>query len=396
MNNAPTLEAFAQEVVTASAEQWIQTFVTAVKQRLSERSEAALFLQQVGALGSLASTGETPSLSPDVLHELPYAEQDTVMLPVPCVPEALLWLRTSLSLEEAQERLGGWLAVAGIGLARHQQEQAAKRHEASRNHFFSMVNHELKSPLSSIKAMSDLIVRKIDRGTLDPATEEGRADLTERLGFLSMRVREMASLIDEISDVAAIERARLVLNPQQSDLSSIVRVSIDNIAEDAGRAVAYEDPDEPLLVNVDARRFVKVFSILLKNACDYSMPDSPIHVRVRQEGSHALVEVEDHGRGIEEERLERLFHEYGRSVQGPGGGLGIGLYLAGKLVAAHRGTVQLESKNGAGTTASVRLPLVSDECGERQNEEEESGSDSPSSSVRERAPGRLLQKQWGG
>jgi signal transduction histidine kinase len=386
MNDAPTLEAFAQEVATADAEQWLQSFVTAVNQRLPERSEVALFLQQAGTLESLASTGEVPPVSRSALRDLPRAEKDRVLLAVPCVPEALLWLRTSLSLEEAQDRLGGWLAIAGIGLARHQQEQAAKRHEASRNHFFSMVNHELKSPLSSIKAMSDLIVRKIDRGTLDPSTEEGRADLMERLSFLSMRVREMASLIDEISDVANIERARLVLNPRKNNLSSLVGASIDEIEEATGRKVEYEDPEEPLYVNVDARRFTKVFSILLKNACDYSTPDTPIQVRSREEESTALVEIEDHGRGIEEEQLARLFHEYGRSVQSNGGGLGIGLYLAGKLVAAHSGSVQLESKPGEGTKASVRLPLASEERGDTPDEEEEGGSDSPSSSVDDRAP----------
>jgi signal transduction histidine kinase len=393
MNDVTTLEVFAQEVATADAGQWLHTLVTAINHHLPEHSDAALFLQQGDAFTSLASTGEVPSLSHDALHDLPRAEHETALLPVPCVPEALLWLRTSLTLPEAQERLGGWLAVAGIGLARHQQEQAAKRHEASRNHFFSMVNHELKSPLSSIKAMSDLIVRKIDRGTLDPSTEEGRSDLMERLSFLSMRVREMASLIDEISDVATIERARLVLNLQQSDLSSLVRVSIDQIEEATGRTVNYEDTSEPLLVKVDARRFLKVFTILLKNACDYSTPDSLINVRLRHEERQALVEIEDHGHGIEEERLARLFLEYGRTVQGAGGGLGIGLYLVGKLVSAHQGTVHLESKAGKGTIAIVKLPLVPEEPGDAQKEEDESDASAPSSSTQERPLKKLLQEQ---
>lgn len=350
----PTLDTFATRVATASDEQWLADFARCVA-RLLDTPDVALFLRDGDGLKPLATQGELPSLVADERGDFPRREEDGLLFALPGLEEALLWARTPVELDAAQAQLEGWLALASLGLARHQQAREMERQRAARDHFFSMVNHDLKGPLSSIKAMTDLILRKLQRGTLDPATPEGRADLLERLGFMSQRVKDLATLIDEIGEISYIERGRLQLHQQKVSIGSILRDGIDGILAERARTIRLEG-DDLLYVRGDSRRLSQLFTNLLKNAASYSEPDTPITVRLRALDSRVLVEVEDQGPGIEAEQRARLFREYGHSVQRGSSGLGAGLFIAHALVVAHDGTITLDSTPGKGTTVRVLLP----------------------------------------
>ncbi len=367
MGSSPSLDQFAEQVATQADDRWLTSFVESVQQHIKETEGVALFVQPRqrearGDLEPLAHVGEVPALPQGSLQGLPRRAAGGLLLPIPSLAEGsgALWLGTPQEAEAVQLQLRGFLAVAGIGLARRQQVREAELQRTARDHFFSMVNHDLKSPLASVKAMADLLVRKVQRGTLDPATEAGRADLLERLGFLSRRVKDMALMIDEIGDVSTIERGRILLNPTQADLGSLVRISVDRMEQASERSIQIEHAENSRLpVLVDEIRLIQVCHILLQNATAYSEPETPIVVRLtRQEGKAAQVSIEDQGMGIREETQQRLFYEYGRSVQERSTGLGVGLYIASALLQAHGGTLALTSQPGRGTTVQFTLPLV--------------------------------------
>jgi signal transduction histidine kinase len=363
MSASSSLEQLAARVASGEDGLWLQEFVAVIKDRLPGTSGVVLFTRPDepgrGEYLPVAASGEPPTLSPDLFRHLPWQGAGEVLLPLPILngDGAALWLRTTLGVEEVRQQLAGWLEVAGIGLARRQQVREMERQRAARDHFFSMVNHDLKGPLASIKAMTDLLVRKLGRGTLDPSTAEGREDLMERLAFLSRRAKDMATLIDEIGDLAMIERGRLVLNKRRTDACSILRISIERIEDETGRAITLETSGVPCLTEADEHRLAQIFHILLKNATLYSESGTPVTARVTKGDNQVHIEISDEGRGVSEDQKAHLFQEYGRSVQGPSSGLGIGLYVAAALVAEHGGSLELESEQGEGTTVHVALPL---------------------------------------
>jgi signal transduction histidine kinase len=102
---------------------------------------------------------------------------------------------------------------------------------------------------------------------------------------------------------------------------------------------------------------------LLTNAAKYSSAGQPIHLRLRRELGTAVVEVEDHGIGIPPEELARVLEPFYRASNALGTpGVGLGLSMAKEFVELHRGTLELRSQLGVGTTATVRFPLVEPEA----------------------------------
>ena len=117
----------------------------------------------------------------------------------------------------------------------------------------------------------------------------------------------------------------------------------------------------PIEMNADPLRIRLLLKNLIDNACHYSADGGqPIDICLRQEGSSALIEVSDHGIGIdpgEIPRLTKAFYRPDSARQRRTGGYGLGLYLCRLIIDAHRGKLLIESEPGSGTKVIVRLPL---------------------------------------
>ncbi|WP_234023397.1 sensor histidine kinase [Sorangium cellulosum] len=125
---------------------------------------------------------------------------------------------------------------------------------------------------------------------------------------------------------------------------------------DARRTVQL-DLDEAVIGRWDPSRMEQVLLNLLSNAMKYGA-GGPVHVVVRRQAERALLVVRDHGMGIAEADQARIFERFERAVSVRNfGGLGLGLYIVRWIVAAHGGTIRVESKPGAGATFIVELPL---------------------------------------
>lgn len=229
-----------------------------------------------------------------------------------------------------------------------------------RNEFLSAISHDLGNPVAAIRMQSRVLQEGLEDGG-EPSTE-----LVEGLEQIEATARRAWSLIEELLDLARLQMGRgLELNWRAMDLADAVRAAV--IAQQATTEqhqlrLELEVPE--FVGEWDATRIERVIINLLSNAIKYSPSGGEIVVRLREERggadprTWAVLEVCDHGIGIPAADLPHIFERFRRAsnVVGRFPGTGIGLAGAREIVEHHGGTLTVASREGAGTTVSVRLP----------------------------------------
>jgi signal transduction histidine kinase len=185
-------------------------------------------------------------------------------------------------------------------------------------------------------------------------------DSDSGLNRLKHGTQRLQRLTQELLDVTRIEHARLDLNPVNVDLAALARQAAEGLEFDlaaAGCAVQIE-ADAPVPGVWDSSRLEQVITNLLSNALKFG-PGRPIEIRVGAAGDVAKLAVRDHGLGIEPDRQAGIFNRFERAVPtAQYGGLGLGLYIARRIVQAHGGDLRVESQPGQGATFTLTLPWV--------------------------------------
>jgi signal transduction histidine kinase len=236
--------------------------------------------------------------------------------------------------------IGGWF-LAGKSL-RPVKEAFARQQE-----FVADASHELRTPLAVIRANAEYIQQE------QPDNNEAQDIIRE--------TDRLSTLVDGLLAMARGDR------PEQYrsdvDLADLVDDVVDTIAPIAAErgieltAAAGED----VRVRGDREQLRQVLVILLDNALRYTPAGGRVHVQVRKDGSSALLTVHDTGIGISGGAVERVFERFFRGDEArnrQSGGAGLGLAIARELVSQHSGRISVESTEGAGSTFTVRLPLV--------------------------------------
>lgn len=256
------------------------------------------------------------------------------------------------------------VAILGAGLAvrlrrlqteRVRAEQQAafvtKRAEEQRT-FVAMLSHEFRSPLSSIDSAVQMI--GMTGGIEDPTT-------LKRLDRIRLTVRKLVELVEMFLSSDALDQGALALRPEPVALGAVLDQALDQTLDGLALAgaerrvtLSVEAPYRP--VRVDAQFLGVALSNLVQNALRYSPPDSPVVVSAREEPGGVVISVADQGRGMTPEEVERIGSIYFRAASAKGTkGSGIGLYLTHKIVAAHGGTLRVQSAAGAGSVFTIRL-----------------------------------------
>ena len=239
--------------------------------------------------------------------------------------------------------------------------QAQAEAEASlraRDETLATISHDLRTPLTSIRGLAQLLQRRLARGAVMTAEE-----LTERLGRIEEQTALMARMIDDLLDVARIEAGRpLDLHREPCDLVGLVQKSVADVQRTTDQHRLHVFADEPIVGLVDAARLERVVLNLLTNAVKYSPDGGDIELTVRPEpgsGTWAILEVRDGGIGIPAEDLPRIFERFYRAsnVGDQLRGTGLGLAGARQIVEQHGGEISVDSAPGAGPPFAVRLPL---------------------------------------
>jgi two-component system CheB/CheR fusion protein len=180
------------------------------------------------------------------------------------------------------------------------------------------------------------------------------------------QVRHLSRLINDLMDVARINRGTIELRPEPIDLAEVARRAADACRpsiEERGHTLVVSLPDRPIPTRVDPTRIEQVLWNLLHNASKYTEPGGRIVLGVAREGSQGVVRVRDSGIGIDPDQLSRIFDPFMqaevRRVRSRGG-LGLGLSLVKNLVELHGGTVEARSDGpGSGSEFAIRLQVAS-------------------------------------
>lgn len=224
--------------------------------------------------------------------------------------------------------------------------------------FLTIVSHELKTPLTSLKGMTQLLHRQIDRAAPTEVVCRGLASMEDA-------VRRMEVLVNDLLDTTLIETNMFVLHRRRCNVVALCRRLIDEYTAGAGPTLTFELVGEPVEVELDADRISQVVINLLSNARKYSPKGTPITITLEQMGYECIISVRDMGVGIPVEMQSRIFEPYyrvpGIEVQtSASNGLGLGLFISRKIVERHGGHITIQSSPGEGSTFSVVLPLFVD------------------------------------
>jgi two-component system, sensor histidine kinase and response regulator len=229
---------------------------------------------------------------------------------------------------------------------------------AAKDEFISMASHELKTPLSSLKGMVQLLHRRLVRA--------GSSEVAN-LASMENSIRRMEVLVNDLLSISFIETGMLALRRQRCNIGELCQRLVDEYVAGTNPVpiVHLDIPDEVIEAEVDVDRIGQVIINLLSNARKYSSASSPIHMTLRQQGSEYVISVRDNGVGIPPEVLPHVFERFyrvpGIEVQtGSSIGLGLGLYIAKQIVERHGGHIDAESTPGRGSIFSVILPLYVD------------------------------------
>ncbi|SER48905.1 MASE3 domain-containing protein [Pedobacter rhizosphaerae] len=240
-----------------------------------------------------------------------------------------------------QEQLSLWI---GTNTNIHEQ----KKGQEQRDEFISIASHELKTPLTSIKAFNQLLLRSRDLGKMQSYLQKVDASTTK-----------LERLINEMLDVSRINAGKLQLNTSSFDLAELTRECIAawQLSSPSHRLEMTEDMEAIILA--DRFRIEQVINNLLSNAIKYSPEAQEVIVTCKTAQNSAIVSVKDFGIGIAPQELEKLFDRYYRADNAAErfGGLGLGLFISSEIIKNHEGTFWIESEPGKGSTVSFRLPL---------------------------------------
>jgi PAS domain S-box-containing protein len=213
----------------------------------------------------------------------------------------------------------------------------------------STVSHELRSPLTSVKGYTSLLLNRWDR-----LNDDQKRMMLEQVNHDADRVTR---LITELLDISRLESGRLVLRRQLVDLAAVAASVVEKIHmewPDLECELAF--PADFPSVYADPDKIVQVLTNLVENACKYASPKS-IRVEGGVEDSAVSVSVHDRGEGMPETDLAKVFSKFFRRAETKPTGSGLGLWISRGLVEAHGGRLTASSIPGTGSTFRFTLPL---------------------------------------
>jgi CheY-like chemotaxis protein/two-component sensor histidine kinase len=226
-----------------------------------------------------------------------------------------------------------------------------KEYEHSKDEWLAIAAHELRTPLTPITVHLQMAQRRLHMGrpigpeVFDRALEQ---------------VKRLSRLVNGLLDVTRLQAGQLELLLEDVDLRELAEGIVERVRLGAPRHTFVLDVDpRPAVVRGDRARLDEVISALVDNAVKYSPEGGEVWVRVATRGAEVLVAVRDEGIGIGPDEREQIFERYFRAGSVPHmqyGGLGLGLWIAGKVVQKHGGRIELESERRRGSTFTVVLP----------------------------------------
>lgn len=231
------------------------------------------------------------------------------------------------------------------------QRQRLRSIQRQHDELITIISHDLKNPMASIKGYADLLLRRSARNPEDP-NRRG-------LQVISEQIVRMNSLLDKLLDLSRITAERLKIDRRPADLGQIVNYLVSDLRATSGRqALVLEGAEDVCIGAFDVGRISQAIGQVISNAITYSSEDSPVVVRLVHTPGEALISVTDHGIGIPAAEHERIFEPFFRASNvARHAGMGMGLFVTQQILARHDGRIWFESAEGQGSTFSMALPI---------------------------------------
>lgn len=225
--------------------------------------------------------------------------------------------------------------------------------DVAKDRFLAVLSHELRNPLASIAAASQVLEVK-------PGTVSGEA-----AEVIRRQSSAISALLDDMLDISKLRLGRLSFRRRPTGLVGIIEGALQStrpVIEAAGHTMEVRLPARDIEIDVDPNRFVQVVSNLLVNAAKYTPNGGRITLEAELRGAEVVVEVSDNGIGMKPEEIDRLFDMFSQApdaLERSAGGMGIGLALSRNILEMHGGWIRAESDGpGKGSRISFGVPAL--------------------------------------
>jgi signal transduction histidine kinase len=239
-----------------------------------------------------------------------------------------------------------------------QKQLSLEQADERKNEFLAMLAHELRNPLATLTLSLELLKRKTD---ISPH------ELGVRRETMTRQTDQLKRLVDDLLDVARVTKGKVELQRAPSELNGLVRGAMEMVSaaiHERKHTVTFQAAPRELWVYGDSARLLQVVGNVIHNATRYTPENGRIDIALRSEAGVAAIDVTDNGMGISAEMLPQVFGLFVQAREQSdrgGGGLGVGLTLADRLLQDHGGRISVKSEGlDKGSQFTITLPLMAE------------------------------------
>lgn len=275
------------------------------------------------------------------------------------LPGHLLWNEARLDAPVSDQRMSTYAALLktlSTSLDRQRETiDDLTRVNRTRELFLATVSHEMRTPLSAIAMRIELLLRTIP--DLPPKAVNG-------LESMRVHVRQEVDMVEDLIDAARTLTGQMSITRAPVVLGQVLRDAISTVETQANAKqiliqVPPDDHGDRICFNADGKRLQQVFWNLLFNAVKFTPTEGVIRIEIRRLDGMVEIDIIDSGQGIQAEDLPHVFGAFRMQQRDNATGLGLGLYIARRIVELHEGTLSVSSAGrGRGATFTIRLPAV--------------------------------------
>ncbi len=260
-----------------------------------------------------------------------------------------VYLVTAVVVSELAARARRRAAEAERLGRRALEAEALRRSDAIKTTILRAVSHDLRSPLTAIRAAID--------GIESDSFELTAADRVELLATIGLETRRLERLVGNLLDLSRLEVGAATPRPALWTIDDLVGRALEELGASADRVEVDVAPDVPL-IRVDGNQVERVLVNLLENALKFSSPSDPVRLDCRREGTDVVVRIVDRGPGVDRTDVERIFEPFERERAGSTRGTGLGLAIARGFAEANGARVWAEIGAAHGSVFVLAVPAA--------------------------------------
>jgi len=243
------------------------------------------------------------------------------------------------------------VSLIDLTLEKEYERELAERAERL-EHFMTIASHELRHPITIIKGYTTILSNR--------GSEIETKGLEDIYGTMEFAADRLTSMVDELMDVSRFEKIDLVTDMREVDLETLISIAVERIdARGFENTINILVERDAAYAEVDPEKIVQLLIILIENAVSYSPVRSAVDIELARGSGTVVLSVMDRGPGIPPEHGDKVFERFYQvadAMHHSTPGLGLGLYIARKIVAAHGGELTYEPRSGGGSVFRVSLP----------------------------------------